>query len=137
MCELGLVPESKLQKMQRYFKRVEEKGKEFLTESRVSDYEKGGIPILRVLNYYADSRLVLEKDFDVIKDKIEEYVPKGMKLAPVAIIELTIDDGSRQEPVVFQVGSRGLERVIVTLQAAQKELRLMEKIVENIDFTKV
>ena len=63
-------------------------------------------------------------------------MPKGAGMVPVAIIDTVIDDGLKRTDYHFQVNFAELEEIIVNLQACQKEMRLMESVLANVEFDK-
>jgi len=70
----------------------------------------------------------------LIPAAIEEYKPALRGLTPIAIVGLVIrDQAGKREQISFQVGFEALEKLIMRLQACQKEMRLLQQIQQQLE----
>lgn len=135
MVALGYILEESKNDVQAFFDSISEKGVEVAKQRRRSIYEKGQIPDLTYIDYNVDLRLLPEEPFRPLEQKIEDYQPKGLEFIPVALITVKTNDGENKKITSFQVNFSELEDMIVTLQACQKELRLLQNLAQRVDIS--
>jgi hypothetical protein len=135
MAILELISEDSKNELKSFFEQINAKGIEFAKQQTRSIYQKAQIPILDGIEYDVDLRLVVKTPFDATDVKIEDYEPKGQELIQIAIVSLTINDGTKKSKTLFQLNFNELEDVIVNLQACQKEMRVLESFINKNDIS--
>lgn len=134
MAEVGLIDTSAVERLLNYLLKLQSIGQRIFEERERKAYELGTMPVLAGEGHAVDLRLSLVDGFDPDEAAIEEYKPALRGLTPIAIVGLVIrDQAGKREQISFQVGFEALEKLIMRLQACQKEMRLLQQIQQQLE----
>lgn len=136
MVEQKLISPENYEKLLNYFNNMSDKGREILLLNKQAAFESGIIPEFSNEAHALNFRLVLDNTYHD-KDLIEQYNPIPALLVPLATINIRSELDGEQQELIFQVSSRNLEKLINSLQACQKEMRLLESISEELNIVEL
>jgi hypothetical protein len=100
---------------------------EYFYYRRLGRYVRRANAFVTDIYYACDLRGRFDKDYSYSEIPIENYEPKLIDVTPIVTLMLELDDGDNQQRVWFQTDSDGLNKIIASLLAAQKELRILNQ----------
>ena len=121
LVELEILDADKKTQLKKVLAEIKKVAETYYYDTQLTrEYSRGCFPTLKSFTSTVDYRAVFQQTFK--HENIEEYIPKFLKMIPVASIRLRFSEDSNLDAVSFQLTPPHLDWLIDNLLALKKEI---------------